>query len=175
MSALREAAQMALRDLERAEEEGNCEYASTAALRAALAQEEREQTCNCRWVGDVQTQQCTLHEAHVDAIHEWAERAKAAEAKLAALARQEQAEPVATVTECEACFTPDVCRLRGACDHYSAQKLRVAHPPRREWQSLSEEEIKTAVGASADFWASSALWIKSVARAVEAALKERNT
>jgi predicted nucleotidyltransferase len=53
-------------------------------LKAAL--EQPEQPCNCRWVGDVQTQQCTLHEAHVDAIHEWAERAKAAEAKLAALA-----------------------------------------------------------------------------------------
>ena len=38
MTTLREAAQQALRDLERAEEEGNCEYASTAALRAALEQ-----------------------------------------------------------------------------------------------------------------------------------------
>jgi hypothetical protein len=51
------------------------------------------QTCNCRWDGEVQVQQCTLHEAHVDAIHEWAERAKTAEKKLAALAQQ--AEPVA--------------------------------------------------------------------------------
>lgn len=33
---------------------------------------------------------------------------------------------VATVSECEACFTPDVCRLRGTCDHYAASKLRVA-------------------------------------------------
>lgn len=44
------------------------------ALRAAL---EQEQTCNCRWVGNLQTQQCTLHEAHVDAIHQWTKRAKA--------------------------------------------------------------------------------------------------
>jgi len=43
-----------------------------------------QQTCNCRWEGEVQVQQCTLHEAHVDAIHEWAERAKAAETKLKA-------------------------------------------------------------------------------------------
>jgi hypothetical protein len=42
------------------------------------------QTCNCRWDGEVQVQQCTLHEAHVDAIHEWAERAKAVERELAA-------------------------------------------------------------------------------------------
>ena len=55
-------------------------HPAVIALKAAL--EQPEQTCNCRWVGDVQTQQCTLHEAHVDAIHEWAERAKAAEAKL---------------------------------------------------------------------------------------------
>lgn len=38
--------------------------------------------CHCRWNGDVLVQQCTLHQAHVDAIHEWAERAKTAEAKL---------------------------------------------------------------------------------------------
>ena len=28
------------------------------------------QTCNCRWDGEVQVQQCTLHESHVDAVHE---------------------------------------------------------------------------------------------------------
>jgi hypothetical protein len=39
-------------------------------------------TCDCRWDGDKQVQQCTLHEAHVNAIHEWAERARSAEAKL---------------------------------------------------------------------------------------------
>lgn len=33
---------------------------------------------------------------------------------------------VATVTECEACFTPDVCQLRGTCDHYAAERLRIA-------------------------------------------------
>ncbi len=38
--------------------------------------------CSCRWNGETQVQQCTLHAAHIDAIHEWAERAKAAEAKL---------------------------------------------------------------------------------------------
>ena len=60
------------------------------ALRAALAQQAEPvlQTCNCRWDGEVQVQQCTLHEAHIDAIHEWAERAKVAERKLA-----QQAEP----------------------------------------------------------------------------------
>ena len=67
------------------------EYASTgnrraeliapaiAAFKQALAEQPAQQTCNCRWEGEVQVQQCTLHEAHVDAIHEWAERAKSAE------------------------------------------------------------------------------------------------
>ena len=58
-------------------------------LRAALA-EPVLQTCNCRWDGETQVQQCTLHEAHVDAIHEWAERAKTAEKKLAALAEPQE-------------------------------------------------------------------------------------
>lgn len=39
-------------------------------------------TCNCLWNGEKQVQSCTLHEAHVDAIHEWAERAKTAESAL---------------------------------------------------------------------------------------------
>jgi hypothetical protein len=54
---------------------GLCHYKPAAPV---------HQTCNCRWDGEVQVQQCTLHQAHVDAIHEWAERAKAAEAKLVA-------------------------------------------------------------------------------------------
>lgn len=53
------------------------------------------QTCNCRWDGEVQVQQCTLHEAHVDAIHEWAERAKTAEAKLKEQPKEPEQEPVA--------------------------------------------------------------------------------
>ena len=44
---------------------------------------------------------------------------------LAAMA-QAGAESVACVTECEACFTPDACQLRGTCDHYAASKLRIA-------------------------------------------------
>jgi hypothetical protein len=57
--------------------------AAEAAIKKALAAPV-QQTCNCRWDGEVQVQQCTLHEAHLLAVHEWAGRAKAAEAKLAA-------------------------------------------------------------------------------------------
>ena len=61
-----------------------------AGLRAMA---DAPQPCNCRWEGETQVQQCTLHEAHVEAIHEWAERAKTAEAELkGAMA---DAEPVA--------------------------------------------------------------------------------
>jgi len=51
-----------------------------------------------------------------------------------------QAEQPATITECEACFTPDVCQLRGKCDHYAAERIRVqkaerpAKPP-TYWKS----------------------------------------
>ena len=53
-------------------------------------------------------------QAERDAIKEWNTRAA-----------PPVAEPVATITECEACFTPDVCRLRGTCDYYDAKKVRV--------------------------------------------------
>jgi hypothetical protein len=52
-------------------------------LRETLAEQPAQQTCNCRWEGEVQVQECTLHQSHLLAIHEWAGRAKAAEAKLA--------------------------------------------------------------------------------------------
>lgn len=72
-------------------------------LEAALA-EPVLQTCNCRWDGEMQMQQCTLHEAHVDAIHEWAERAKTAEKKLAALAEPpDSTKPVVERHFCPRC------------------------------------------------------------------------
>jgi len=40
------------------------------------------------------------------------------------------------------------------------------HPPRREWRGLTEEEIGRVAGDTLDVW--------SCARAIEAALKERN-
>ncbi len=44
---LRAAAMLALKALEHAEEDGNCEYGATAALRAAL-----ERPSECRWLQD---------------------------------------------------------------------------------------------------------------------------
>lgn len=46
---------------------------------------------------------------------------------------------VPTVTECEACFTPDVCQLRGTCDHYAAKRLRVsALDYKKLWQQACD-------------------------------------
>jgi hypothetical protein len=59
----------------------DCEYLPPAAQPAPV-QEPVFKPCSCRWKGEEQVQQCTLHAAHIEAIHEWAERAKTAEAKL---------------------------------------------------------------------------------------------
>jgi hypothetical protein len=192
------------------------------ALKAAL--EQPEQTCNCRWVGDVQTQQCTLHEAHVDAIHEWAERAKAAEAKLAALEQPEQEEytlvawfngkPVYSAPpRCPNCASleaqnteldrwgagyeagyaagmaemkpeqepvawmdpnsGEVCRAHWLESHAPERDVDrfscplYTHPPRREWRSLSEEEIESLWRK----WVGTQRPNYSFTRAVEAALR----
>ena len=46
------------------------------------------------------------------------------------------------------------------------------HPPRREWQGLTEEEIKTMYdGCDAD---TGHAFVFAFARAIEAALKEKN-
>lgn len=65
----------AVREIERLEQR-------LAAANGRL-EEYEEKTCNCRWEGETLVRQCELHEAHVDAIHEWAERAKVAEQRLA--------------------------------------------------------------------------------------------
>lgn len=93
-----------LDDGERGTEETRCashwmyrDDAVRAALNAGPPAAERLTTCNCRWDGDTQVQQCTLHAAHVDAIHEWAERAKTAEA--INTAPPAKAQPVALTEE----------------------------------------------------------------------------
>lgn len=78
--------------------------------------------------------------AHDDAIAAWNTRAA-----LAAEQPQPEAQPVAVVTECEACFTPDVCQLRGKCDHYSTDWLRVAPPPSAP--APSEAEVAAAMAS----------------------------
>lgn len=91
----------------------------------------------------------------------------------AALAQQPASvEPVAHVSECEACFTPDACQLRGTCDHYAAEKLRIAaapHPaPARV--PLTDEQIMDIVDKErARVLMNEARVAYRVARAIEAA------
>jgi hypothetical protein len=185
MNDLRTAAQQALEALELCRDwPGAYDECSSAiaALRAALAQQ--EQTCNCRWIGDVQTQQCTLHEAHVDAIHEWAERAKTAEAKLAALTQPEQEQGPVEIkppnpegaTQCIVRWFAETPAGWVGAWYREALERFTAHPPRRE----TEQEpvaLFTKYGPPTerdrDFW--SAGYAAGAARAIEQACKERNT
>jgi len=102
MTTLHKAAQMALDALEWCEPAGTVGYGGVAirsaaitALREALAAPPAAPApaapvvpdlkhCACEFDGDTCVTQCKLHAAHVDAIHEWAERAKAAEANMLA-------------------------------------------------------------------------------------------
>lgn len=69
-------------------------------------------TCNCRWNGEEQVQSCTLHAAHVDAIHEWAERAKTAESELAAARTQPAGELTVDVFYLDG-HDPFICGVYG--------------------------------------------------------------
>ena len=161
MTTLREAAQQALEAMDNAIDQlpkpysTDCAQAITA-LRAALAQQ--EQTCNCRWVGDVQTQQCTLHEAHVDAIHEWAERAKTAEAKLA---QQEQEQGPRNVEEIAADFGREFAQT------FSGKRTE----PEQEQEPVAWPEGYEPHELPADY--TGKLWIEGqVRRLYEAALEQ---
>jgi hypothetical protein len=133
MSTLREAAQQALEALENAEEDGNCEYGATDALRSALAQQERE--------------------------------------------------PVAWMDDFGNAFPLGAVKGAGSWrdDHQRNWTPLYTHPPRREWQSLTEEEIGDVFQAARNAKLGSAndnsrhrLSVVEIARAVEQALKEKN-
>ena len=147
MSDLRQAAQLALEAWDNAVLLAHDDLVQDRmdSLRTELEQQAEPvlQTCNCRWDGDVQVQQCTLHEAHVDAIHEWAERAKVAERKLA-----QQAEPVSLMNALNF-FTESERMALWKRGNYSdsaianitqavLNKIRTAPPQRKP---LSDEQI----------------------------------
>jgi hypothetical protein len=119
MSDLRTAAQQALEALENAEEDGNCEYGATAALRAALEQPEQEPYC---YVYEYDSA-FGLHREFYPGPYNGKQK-------------PDRTVPVFT------------------------------HPPRREWRGLTEEEI-VAIFLLAPTQ-------PAFARAIEAALKERN-
>jgi hypothetical protein len=172
MSNLRAAAQQALKALEylnvTAEHrvDDRIPDAAIVALRAALAQE-NGRPCSCRWVNDTLTQECTLHRIIKEQAHDWCERAKAAEAKLAALESSLSAE-----------VQPEPANETEATDEdpaYHPSIWSITTPPRREWQGLTDEEISDIFEAEPRYhYPPICATDREFARAIEAALKERN-
>ena len=169
MSTLREAAQQALRVACMCTPE---QQIAKEALRAALAQKEHEPTARYK---------CTVVDAqHPNGVpfEQWVN------------APQEEQEPVA--------YTGDVARrMREAemtfhlgmphavvmqqmtrfhdlvCAEVSIKAaVAFAHPPRREWQSLSEEDMEDLLPLYSDPGADAEML--EFARAIEAKLKEKN-
>ena len=92
------------------------------------------------------------------------QREDAITALRAALEQPEQ-EPVAWMTP-----RKDIITCNGAGTRFSDWTPLYTHPPRREWRGLTEEDIWTLAANSLD----SVLGRLHFARAIEAALKERN-
>lgn len=70
-----------LRLMERVQEAGK-PAPSLGGLNSVPGEAVDLQTCACRWRFGIQVQKCALHDAHIEAVHEWAARAKEAEARL---------------------------------------------------------------------------------------------
>jgi hypothetical protein len=85
---------------------------------------------------------------------------------------REMADPEQPEQEPVAWMTPrkDIITCNGAGTRFSDWTPLYTHPPRREWRGLTEEDIWTLAANSLD----SVLGRLHFARAIEAALKERN-
>jgi hypothetical protein len=110
-------------------------------------------------------------------LNDWAE-AKREETELslrAALEQPEQAEPVAwmvyTLDGNSVCVTDDPADFT---DGHRALPL-YTHPPRRAWRGLTEEEVNDCIKyPGRSLFARDGTTSQRIARAVEAALKEKN-
>lgn len=98
--------------------------AARDALRDALV-EPQLTGCACRWNGDEYVEKCELHEAWHGALHEWADRAKAAEAAL----RKEYVDPLS---------------LRVCCGEYATCDRPCT--PRGRWQAQQEAKLAEPQG-----------------------------
>jgi hypothetical protein len=117
--------------------------------------------------------------AHPDGTHGY-RLIQEAEAELVAYLTTPQAAPPRRETEQEPVAsqnTQEKCRIETV-----PAKGGLLHPPRREWQSLTEEEIGDVFQAARNAKLGSAndnsrhrLSVVEIARAIEQALKERNT
>ena len=184
MSDLRTAAQQALEALEAIDEDPHGTHSFPAlsndaitALRAALAQQEQEP------VADAETWLRNRYGA-ARGHHAWRELIEAFNA--GRTAAQEQG-PVAWTTKGQ------IAAMENGFLHYIQGRVPrfvnpsendvalYTHPPRREWQSLTEEEIGDVFYAARNAKLGAAndnsrhrLSVVEIARAIEAALKEKN-
>jgi hypothetical protein len=218
MSTLREAAQKALEALENAEEDGNCEYGATAALRTALAQQEPRNQCGetceraklcavCARGLEQQEQKpyCYAYEydcafgAHIQ-FHPGPYDGKAGPDRAVPLythppRREAQQEPVAWTdrelqlidgmievqlhhaAQCDGIANRTMAEKQKGWDMERVallQKIK-AHPPRREWQGLTDDELGELMHDSCGYPMCPNGDDLAFARAIEQALKERNT
>ena len=94
----------------------------------------------------------------------------------AALAQPEQAEPVAWIPSQnleEARRAPFVCRVSLARQRHRTDFVALyTHPPRREWQSLSEEDMEDLLPLYSD--PNTDAEMLEFAAAIEVKLKEKN-
>jgi hypothetical protein len=149
MSNLRAAAQQALKTIEswNPSLRTDDDEAAVTAIRAALAQEEQEPGF---W-GRVAARQ--------------SDKIKQLETALAALKQPEQ-EPVAWQG------VYDKTDLFYRKPPQADVRPLYTHPPRREWQGLTDEEREKAIRWAIDLESTS--YSRTLARAIEAKLKERN-
>ena len=148
MTTLREAAQQALEALENAEEDGNCEYGATAALRAALEQPEEKPVA---WV----ITDDDINSLQVASIQRLIDRLKHAH----------HTDLRVRINGQDEWFQADWIK-----------HLQRTHPTRREWRGLTDEEIRDLWSWSATVEAERIANTQqhAFARAVEAKLKEKN-
>ena len=145
----RELMQQALEALEAAEVTGNCFYGVTELLRTRLAQPEQH------------SEQWWRHEVS-NAYANGYEKGRAS-------VKQPEQEPVAQVDYNERGNICYICWLSGK--QVPDKTLLYTAPPQREWQGLTDEEIKKEQHHID--WTSGHTYAK-FARAIEAKLKEKN-
>ena len=119
--------------------------------------------CACRWVGEEYVERCDFHDAWHTALHEWANRAKTAEAKLRELADAPSHRSAAGAQQQDdhagsPAPSSDIKNLMMQAHSFCPSSL--SHPKRMEWMgrylisnyapaqsskaALSDEEIKAA-------------------------------
>ena len=170
MITLREAAQQALEALEE-RYVGALRDKAMDALKAALEQHEKD----VEWMKQRHANWRLQKELAEQTQERDRQQREYEESRSAALAEPEQ-EPVAWACIKNGELQTELVGTEADVDFWCASDepemegmvkgTLYTHPPRREWRGLTEEEIGRVAGDTLDAW--------SCARAIEAALKEKN-